>query len=77
LARSATAIQAELDLWYAARAAVASGQSYSLDSGQGRQTVTRANLRDINSTIDRLESDLRDLTGESGPTFITFDRGAC
>lgn len=35
--------------------ALASGvQSYSLNTGQSQQSVTRANLKDINSTLDSL-----------------------
>ncbi len=40
-----TAISAAID-------AVMIGQSYSLDTGQGRQTVTRANLSTLQKQLD-------------------------
>jgi len=36
-------------------------QSYSLDTGQTRQTVTRANLTEIRNMIAQLESDIATL----------------
>jgi len=51
-------VQADLDAAYAARRAALLGQSYSLDTGQGRQTVTRPDLDKINFLISDLESDL-------------------
>lgn len=36
-------------------------QSYTLDSGQGRQTVTRANLAELQKTIDTLYNRLNSL----------------
>jgi hypothetical protein len=42
--------------------AIAGGaQSYSLDTGQTRQVVTRANLTEIRNVIAQLESDIATL----------------
>lgn len=71
--RSAAQVQAALDLWYAAQNAVALGQSYSLDTGQGRQTITRADLAEINRTIAALEAELAELT-EPGIMHINLER---
>lgn len=52
--RSRQGIQAELDSWYAARAAVARNQAYTIKD----RSLTRANLSDINDTIAGLEAEL-------------------
>ena len=52
-----------------------SAQSYTLDTGQGRQTVERASLSDINKTIRELTQELEDAT-EPGILAGNFDRGA-
>ena len=57
--RSVSAIQADLDVWYAARTAVSRGQSYTVDG----QAVTRASLSEINTTIRGLESELSAANG--------------
>ncbi len=72
MARTAAAIQADLDAFYAARRAVALGQAYQLDTGQGRQQVTRANLTEINRTIADLEAELADVSG--AVTHLSFER---
>ena len=73
MARDALDIQADLTILYAARIAAATGQSYTLDTGQGRQSVTRADLATINATIATLESELSE--AEVGPNpSITFER---
>jgi len=74
MARSVTDIQTDLTAFYAARQAIASGQSYSLDTGQGRVTMTRANLTEINRTITDLEAELDEANG-GGVSFITLERG--
>ena len=71
--RDATAIQADLTAAYSARTAALLGQSYSLDTGQGRQTVTRANLTEINRTIQSLEAELDEATNGANPG-VSFDR---
>jgi hypothetical protein len=70
--RSAVDIQADLEIFYSARRAVALSASYTLDTGQGRQSVTRADLASINATIASLESELSDLDGSDTP--ISFER---
>jgi len=57
VARSATDIQIDLDAAYAARRE-AMKPGYSLDTGQGHQSVTPANLSEINKTIKYLEAEL-------------------
>jgi hypothetical protein len=73
MARTITAIQADLDAFYAARRAVALGQTYQLDTGQGRQAVTRANLTEINRTIQTLETELSELVDGANPG-VSFER---
>ena len=81
MARSVSAIQADLDAAYAGRIAIMSGaQSYSIDSGQSKKTVTRASLREINSTITALERELEnasdDANGGAGIVSPSFRRNA-
>lgn len=73
MARTTAAVQADLDAFYAARRAVALGQAYQLDTGQGRQAVTRANLTEINRTIQALEVELSELVDGANPG-IAFER---
>jgi hypothetical protein len=73
MARSAAQIQTALDAYYAAQLQLATHQSFALDTGQGRQTVTRANLTEINRTIAELEAELADLT-DGGITFLSLGR---
>jgi hypothetical protein len=77
MARSAAAVQADLDLFYALRTKAATDgiAEYAFDSGQGRQSVKRYTLAEIRQTIRDLEAELIEASGDSGPTFITFDRG--
>ena len=56
--RSTAEIQAELDLWYAARAATSNGKSITISTSAGSRTVTQHDLEDINATISRLEREL-------------------
>jgi hypothetical protein len=70
--RTAAAIQTDLDVAYAARRIAMNAQSMQLDTGQGRQTVTRADLPAINATIRELESELAEAGGTI--THIEFDR---
>lgn len=76
--RSTTDIQTDLDAALIARMKAITGQSYSLDTGQTRQTVTRANLTEINKTIRQLESELSRSEaadrGDSGLVNLTFRR---
>ena len=73
MARTAAQIQTVLDAFYAAQLALATHQSYSLDTGQGRQTVTRANLTEINRTIQALETELSEIVDGANPG-IEFER---
>ena len=71
--RTVAEIQADLAAAYAARRVALLAQSMSLDTGQGRQTVTRANLTEINRTIQSLEVELDEATNGANPS-ITFER---
>jgi hypothetical protein len=73
MARSYADVQADLNAAYSARRAALLGQSYSLDTGQGRQTVTRANLTEISHLIQALEIELDEATNGANPS-ITFER---
>lgn len=50
------ATEAAIEQWSAAELALATGgvQSYTIDTGQSRQTVTRVNLTEIRNAIDGL-----------------------
>jgi hypothetical protein len=76
--RSSTAIQADLNAAYSIRLKAMDAQSYMHDSGQGKQSVTRANLSEINKTINLLESELEtalaEESGSSGIEFPKFER---
>lgn len=56
--RSASEVQTELDLWYAARAAASNGKSITIATSAGSRTVTTQDLTEINETISRLEREL-------------------
>ena len=58
MARTATQIQAELDVWYAARTAAAAGKSITIATSAGSRTLSQHDLKDINSTISMLEREL-------------------
>lgn len=52
-----TKVEALIEAFETAMTAVAGGaQSYSLDTGQTRQTVTKANLAEMRITLDQLEN---------------------
>ncbi|APG24095.1 DUF6148 family protein [Syntrophotalea acetylenica] len=44
--------EAQLALWLAADAAVSSNQSYTIDTGGSKRTVTRADALEIRNNID-------------------------
>lgn len=73
MARSATDIQADLDAAYASRRIAMDAQQYSLDTGQGRQSVQRADLAEINKTIKALEAELAE-ANDGGATHLGFER---
>jgi len=74
--RTADEIRADLTAAYAARRAAMNG-SYTLDTGQGKQSVTRS-LKEINETISILESELDscldDASGGGAIISATFRR---
>ncbi len=72
--RSAAQLEATLAKYYAAQDALATAASYTIDTGQGRTTVTRANLPDITRTIADLEAELAELT-DGGYQHISLERG--
>ena len=73
MARPYADVQADLNAAHSARRAALLGQQYSLDTGQGRQTVTRANLTEISHLIQALEIELDEATNGANPS-ITFER---
>lgn len=75
MARSAaeliTAI-AEVD---AAISATLKGQSFSMDTGQGKQSVTRASLADLREMRNELQAELDGVTDTTGGVMTgTFQR---
>lgn len=76
--RTSADISADLQAACAARRSALQAQSYSLDTGQGKQAVQRADLSTINKTIRDLEAELETATAdESGSAGImagTFRR---
>jgi hypothetical protein len=66
--RTAAQLQTTLNAYYAAQTALASAQSYTMDTGQGRLSLTRANLPDINRTIADLEAELAQAQDSGGGT---------
>ncbi len=76
--RAAAEIKIEYLEWIEARKTVAKGQSYRLDTGQGSQTVTRADLTQINKTIEILKQEYEEATaeesGDSGIVAATLRR---
>lgn len=56
--RTEAEIQADLALWYAARAAAAAGKSLTISTSAGSRTVSQHDLSDINETISTLQREL-------------------
>ena len=50
----------------AVTALVSGAQSYTLDTGQTRQTVTKANLAELKNSLSYYEGRLRELEAELG-----------
>lgn len=71
MARTAAELQAILAKWYAAEEALAAAQSYTMDTGQGRVTVTRADLPSIARRIADLEAQLE---GRDADDSLGFER---
>lgn len=76
--RTSAQVRADLTEAYAARLAALTGQSYSVNTGQGTQSVTRPNLTEINKTISLLEAELEECLarerGDSGIVSVQFRR---
>lgn len=66
MARTTAEIQLDLDAAYAARRSALQAQSYSLDTGQGRQQVERANLTEIKKQIRELEAEMAEAIDPEG-----------
>ena len=64
--RTVEDIQTDLDEAYAARRVALKAQSYSSDSGQSKQSVSRASLSDINKTIRELQIELENASAIAG-----------
>ena len=57
IAKRITKVEALIEAYEDALTAIAGGaQSYSLDTGQTRQTVTKANLTEIRNALSSLEN---------------------
>ena len=76
--RTATEIKARITAIEAAIDAVLLGQSYTLDTGQGRQTVTRADLPGLEKMLQRWESlyekAVAEESGDTGILSLQFRR---
>ena len=68
--RSPADIQLDLDAFHDLRrtAAISGIAEYSMDTGQGRQTVRRLTLSEINQTIRMLEAEALDASS-TGNTY--------
>lgn len=75
MSRAASAIQSDLDAFYALRTAAATNggiAEYTVDTGQGSQRVRRFSLAEITQTIRDLEAEMLQATGN---TYVArFDR---
>lgn len=69
MAQSISEINAELQQWYAARAACASGKSFTLSTSAGMRVVTYQDLDDIQKVIADLERKVSAPTGSEGHNF--------
>ena len=58
----------------AAIRAVTLGQTYSIDTGQGRQSVTRASLSGLEKSLGFWEMRLADTDGDSGVSSLEVVR---
>lgn len=66
--------QAQLDAWLAASTAVASSQSYEIDTGNGSRKLTRADAMEIRQQIIFWEQRVKSLTaiGSGGRRRIRY-----
>jgi hypothetical protein len=72
--RDPALIQSDLDAARVALRSAMTAQSYSLDSGQGKQSVTRASIGDLQGVIRDLENELEDASGSGGNFSATMER---
>lgn len=54
--------EAKLELWLVAETALASSQSYEIDTGTGRRQLTRVDLSEVRKTIDYWQGKVNALT---------------
>lgn len=54
--------QAQLDAWLTASLAVATGQSYEIDTGTGRRKLTRADAAEVREMVKHWQSMVQQLT---------------
>lgn len=75
MARTVAAIQADLDLYHALLTSAGSTgiAEYTLDSGQGRQTVKRYTLAEIREAIRYFEDELLEVS-DDGVVSMVYKR---
>ena len=54
--------QAKLALWLAAEEALATSQSYTIDTGNGSRSLTRANLQEVADRVSYWDAKVKALT---------------
>ena len=69
MARTTSDIQADLTAAYESRRVALTAQSYSMNSGQGSQSVQRASLKEINETIKQLTQELDEANEQYGGNY--------
>ena len=74
MARDGSEIQADLDAARIALRSAMTAQSYSLDTGQGKQQVQRASISDLRDLINDLENELESSSGNGGNFNSTMER---
>jgi len=62
------AAQTQLDAWIAASAAVAKSQSYTIDTGNGQRSLTRADAEQILKQITFWDTQVKRLSSSRGRT---------
>jgi hypothetical protein len=78
MARSSADIKIDLDDAVDARRKAMLGQEYSIDTGQGRQSVRRADLNQLNATVNMLQAEydaaLDDEQNGGGIISLSYER---
>jgi hypothetical protein len=54
--------EAKLTLWMAALDKIAAGQSYSITTGTGSRSLTRANLKEVQEQVEYWDRQVKRLT---------------